>query len=104
MTTAQKAKKALMDMFGGGSKAQATVAKPKPKDLGTGYAAGAAKAVTDRNKQTEAAAKEMDSYRKGGKVKRTGPALLHKDERVLTVSQAKKPAVKKAIGLKAKKK
>lgn len=31
-----------------------------------------------------------DSYKRGGKVKRTGPAKLHKGERVLTKRQAKK--------------
>jgi len=31
----------------------------------------------------------VDSYKKGGKVKRTGLARLHKGEIVLTVSQAK---------------
>ena len=30
------------------------------------------------------------SYRKGGKVKHTGPAKLHKGERVLTAKQARK--------------
>ena len=37
----------------------------------------------------------IDSYKKGGKVKRTGKALLHKGEVVLTVSQAK--SLKKAL-------
>ena len=34
------------------------------------------------------------SYKHGGKVKRTGPAKLHKGERVLTKKQAKKYAKK----------
>lgn len=38
-----------------------------------------------------------DSYKKGGKVKQTGMALVHKGERVLTKKQAAKPAVKRAI-------
>ncbi len=37
----------------------------------------------------------VDSYKKGGKVKRTGLARLHKGEIVLTVSQAK--SLKKAL-------
>lgn len=40
---------------------------------------------------------ELKGYKKGGKVKKTGPALLHKGERVLTVKQTKKPAVKTAL-------
>jgi hypothetical protein len=48
--------------------------------------------------------KKLDQYKKGGKVKKTGPALVHKGERVLTTKQAKKldakPAMKKALGVK----
>jgi len=32
----------------------------------------------------------MDSYKRGGKVKRTGPALLHKDEEVIPAGRAKR--------------
>lgn len=32
----------------------------------------------------------LPAYKKGGKVKKTGPAKLHKGERVLTAKQAKK--------------
>ena len=38
---------------------------------------------------------DADSYKRGGKVKRTGPAKLHKGERVLTKRQAKKYAKKR---------
>ena len=51
-----------------------------------------ARAVSAR--ATEAAM-PMDSYKKGGVVKRTGKALLHKGEVVLTVAQRK--ALKKLI-------
>lgn len=34
--------------------------------------------------------KKMPVYKKGGKVKKTGPAIVHKGERVLTKKQAKK--------------
>ena len=34
----------------------------------------------------------MSSYKKGGTVKKTGPALLHNGEKVLSVSQKKKLA------------
>jgi hypothetical protein len=33
---------------------------------------------------------DTDSYKRGGKVKRTGLAKLHKGERVLTTAQAKR--------------
>jgi len=39
----------------------------------------------------------MDSYKKGGVVKKTGPAKVHKGERVLTVQQSKAPAIRKAV-------
>jgi hypothetical protein len=62
------------------------------------------KNIKDRRDQEQ---KVMKEYKKGGKVKKTGPAKLHKGERVLTAKQTqmmeKKPAVKKAIGLKTKK-
>jgi hypothetical protein len=41
--------------------------------------------------------------KRGGKVKKTGVAKVHKGERVLTAKQAKKPAVKKAIAKRAAK-
>lgn len=56
-----------------------------------------ARSAVEKYKQELEAAKKMDSYKKGGMVKKTGPAKLHKGERVLTVAQAKKPAVKKAL-------
>jgi hypothetical protein len=92
-TIIDKAKKKYNELF---DKKKPAVT-PAPATLGTGYAAGAAKAITDRNKATEAAAKGMDSYRKGGKVRRTGPAYIHKNEHVITVGQTKKPEVKKII-------
>lgn len=37
----------------------------------------------------------IDSYKKGGKVKKTGLAYLHKGERVLTTKQARSRAMDK---------
>jgi hypothetical protein len=58
------------------------------------------KALKDRGAEL----KKLDPYKKGGKVKKTGPALVHKGERVLTTEQSKKldanPAMKKALGVK----
>jgi hypothetical protein len=75
--------------------------KPAPSTVGSGYASNAASAAKSRNQQTEQAAKQLDSYKKGGKVKKTGPANLHKNERVLTTKQTKKleksPRMKKKI-------
>lgn len=75
------------------------VVKPKPideprkfEDLGR----DASKAVVARND----ALKEAASYKKGGKVKKTGKALVHKGEVVLTKKQQKKVGtakVRKAI-------
>lgn len=47
-----------------------------------------------KNQQT-AAPEIKDSYHKGGRVKRTGPARLKKGERVLTKRQARKYAKKR---------
>lgn len=59
-------------------------------------------------KKRGAELKKVDSYKKGGKVKKTGLARLHKNERVLTTSQTKKlekkPALMKAVGIKKGKK
>ena len=82
--------------------------KPAPELVGSGYAERAGSALQSRNKQTEQAAKQLDSYKKGGKVKKTGPANLHKNERVLTTDQTKKleksPMIKKKILGKKKRK
>jgi hypothetical protein len=102
MTGMQKLKEdagsAIKGLFGGGSKATAAPA-PKPAAEDTNLS---------RIRANQAAKnKALKEYKKGGKVSKTGPAKLHKNERVLTVKQTqkldKKPAVKKAIGLKAKK-
>ena len=36
-------------------------------------------------------------FEKGGDVKKTGPAIVHKGEKVLTAKQAKSPEIKKAV-------
>jgi hypothetical protein len=41
---------------------------------------------------TPAGIADPSAYKKGGKVKKTGVALVHKGERVLTAKQAKKKA------------
>lgn len=40
---------------------------------------------------------QPSSFKKGGKVEKTGMAKVHKGEVVLTKKQAKKPSIKKAI-------
>ncbi len=86
-------------MFEGIKKAikKAKSEKPKPKTLGTGMAKRAAEGVSKHNVAIQQAAKELDQYKKGGKVKKTGPAIVHKDEEVITAKQAKKPTMKKAL-------
>jgi hypothetical protein len=42
--------------------------------------------------------KRMMSYKRGGKVRKTGPAKLHKNERVLTAKQTKKYDAQHKIG------
>ena len=59
---------------------------PKNEDVG--------KNINDRRKKEQ---EVMQSYKKGGTVKKTGPANLHKGERVLTVKQSKSPAIQKAV-------
>ena len=54
----------------------------------------------DRMKEKQEALKELKEYKKGGMVKKTGPAKLHKGERVLTVAQTKvfnKPGSKQTV-------
>jgi hypothetical protein len=94
-TVLDKAKQKYNQLFG--------AKKPEAKDLGSGYAKEAAAASKTRNDKTKQVAdalesgKEMPSYKKGGKIKKTGPALVHKGEHMLTTSQVKKPAVKNLL-------
>jgi hypothetical protein len=82
------------------AKAATPPAKPAPKRKFEDTGTDARKAMLDRKGETEKAMKE---YKKGGLVKKTGPAKLHAKERVLTVKQTKKldkkPVLKKAIGI-----
>ena len=41
--------------------------------------------------------RQDDTYKRGGRVKRTGPAMVHRGERVLTARQARHPAVQRAL-------
>ena len=52
------------------------------------------KSIGNKSKRLMATPEE---FKKGGKVKKTGMALVHKGERVLTKKQANKPSVKKAL-------
>ncbi len=52
---------------------------------------------TTRALRQELEKKGLKGFKRGGKVKKTGPAKVHKGERVLTAKQARKPAVKKAL-------
>lgn len=40
---------------------------------------------------------QFQGFKRGGKVKKTGLAKVHKGERVLTAGQAKKPALRRAL-------
>jgi hypothetical protein len=55
-----------------------------------------------RRLREELAAKGLKGFKKGGKVKKTGLAKVHKGERVLTAKQAQKPAVKRAVAAKGR--
>ena len=41
--------------------------------------------------------RQDDSFKRGGRVHRTGLAKVHRGEHVLTAKQARKPAVKRAL-------
>lgn len=71
---------ALTDAVGLGKKFMAWRKKRQAGKAGPGGGVGGGGMDTD----------DIDSYRRGGKVKRTGPAFLHKGERVLTRSQARR--------------
>ena len=60
--------------------AEAKAPPPPPKKEDTNIS---------RIKENQAAKKELVEYKKGGMVKKTGPAVLHKGERVLNVKQTK---------------
>lgn len=47
--------------------------------------------------------KTLKAYKKGGMVKKTGPAVVHKGERVLTTAQAKKMPTAKLAKVLSKK-
>ena len=104
----ERIKKTAREMMPEDSKPALPERKPAPSMVGSGYAERAGSALQNVNRRTEQAAKELDSYKKGGKVKKTGPANLHKNERVLTTKQTKKleksPAMKKKILGKKRKK
>lgn len=65
---------------------------------GNARAQGAAQAANQSNREVDrdsqdfrgAASQRLGSFKKGGKVKRTGDYLLHKNERVLTARQESK--------------
>lgn len=56
--------------------------------------------VRSEDLRRELSAKGLKGFKKGGKVNKTGPAKLHKGERVLTASQAKKLSPAKLARLK----
>lgn len=53
------------------------------------------KGADQDNKEQTPADNTLQGYKKGGVVKKTGPAKVHKGERVLTKAQAKKYSRKK---------
>jgi hypothetical protein len=93
----EETKEAVRKMMAPQGKSTQQVPVKKFED--TGKSAGAA--IRGNNAAKQQTLDEMKGYKRGGKVKATGPAKLHKGERVLTVKQAKKPAVKKALSRKA---
>lgn len=92
---AKKGVGVLMD-----STSTAAAKEPAPPKKPFANLGGTERAIKDRGAEL----KKVDSYKKGGKVKKTGLAKLHKGEHVLTTKQTKKlntkPAVKKALGVK----
>lgn len=104
-TALEKTRDAIKGLFAGSKSSAASSKPPVRKFEDTGKNAG--DAIRKHNADMEAAGKDLKAYKRGGVVKKTGPAKLHAKERVLTVKQTqkldKKPAVKKAIGLKTKK-
>ena len=53
------------------------------------------KQVTTSDGQTLTPSEPLKAYHKGGKVKKTGPAILKKNEIVLTAKQAQKAGIRK---------
>lgn len=75
---------------------KAETAETKP-DSAYAMPEGTAKTIDARNKAVKEAADAADGkgYKKGGMVKKTGKALVHKGEAVLTTKQVSK--MKKAL-------
>jgi hypothetical protein len=53
--------------------------------------------MSGKNSRFGGSGRFLRAFKKGGTVKKTGPAVVHKDEIVIPAKKAKKPAVKKAI-------
>lgn len=51
--------------------------------------------ITTSDNQVLTPSSSLKSYKKGGRVRRTGPAMLHKGERVLTRKEARTYAKKR---------
>jgi hypothetical protein len=56
-----------------------------------------APSIPKRPFSTDGGSTLLPAYKNGGKVKKTGPALVHKGEVVITKKQAKKPTIVRAI-------
>lgn len=86
--------------YAAGGRATKPEAKPKPKEeqVGTKQGKEAMSAIEQRKKAMQQAA-EPNSYKKGGMVKKTGMAKVHKGERVLNQKQTKKLAAKPAVAI-----
>ena len=76
---------------------KADAAETKPQDPVIAMPEGSAKAIENRNKAMKEAADSADGvgYKKGGMVKKTQKAKVHKGELVLTTKQVGK--MKKAM-------
>jgi len=77
-------------MGGGGGMPVSPVGSPMSMGMGMG-AERPQRRVSERGGMMNPM---LPSYKRGGKVKKTGPAKLHKGERVLTKRQAKKGRAK----------
>ena len=75
-------------MGGGGGMPFSPVGSPMSMNMG---AERPQRRVSERGGMTNPM---LPSYKRGGKVKKTGPAKLHKGERVLTKRQAKSRKMK----------
>jgi hypothetical protein len=91
-----------MRMLSGGYGGSSPVSRPESASLGGGSGSSSSSG-SRRFGMGSGGAGMMRSFKRGGKVKKTGPAKLHKGERVLTKQQADKAKMHERSGKKRKK-